>query len=61
MSGLMGTLIVILAFCVMAVVSSAGGGHSGHTHTGHQAGHHHHRGGVTNLMGESFKNLHSRL
>ena len=52
MSGLMGTLIVILAFGVMAAVSSAGGGHSGPTHMGHQAGHH--RGGVTNLMGESF-------
>ena len=61
MSGLMGTLIVILAFGVMAAVSSAGGGHSGHTHTGHQTGNHHHQGGVTKLRGESLENLHSRL
>ena len=62
MSGLMGTLIVILAFGVMAAISSAGGGHSGHTHTGHQAGHHQHQGGLITLMGgESSKNLHNRL
>ena len=62
MSGLLGTLIVILAFSVMAAVSSAGGGHSGHSgHRGLQAGHHHHQGGVTKLMGESFQNLHSRF
>ena len=64
MSGLLGTVIVILAFAGMAAVSSFGGGHS-HGHPGHahqaQDSHHHH-GDVKHLFNrvneESDSDLH---
>lgn len=63
MSGLLGTVIVILAFAGMAAVSSIGGGHShglpGHAHQVQDS--HHHQGDVKQLFGENLNLFHSRV